>query len=96
MSEGYVIIDRNTRQVWNPRTQQFQGDLTPATLYKGIRGKRGGLVPSKHCDRALRALSLGGNHEGRAIEINILSMVIDDNKVAAKWGNPQTNIRLES
>lgn len=96
MSEGYVVIDRNTRQVWNPRTKQFQSDLTPTTLYKGIRSRRGGLVPSKHCDRAMRDLTFSKEHEGRAIEINILSMVIDDNKVAAQWGNPQTNICLPS
>lgn len=96
MTEGYVIIDRNTRQVWNPRTKGFQGDLTPATLYKGIRRGRAGLVPSKHCDRAMRDLTFSKDHEGRAIEINILSMVIADNKTAAHWGNPQTNICLPS
>lgn len=96
MSEGYVVIDRNTRQVWNPRTKQFQSDLTPATLYKGIRRGRAGLIPSKHCDAALRVLSFSKEHEGRAVEINILSKVIDDNKVAAHWGNPQTNICLPS
>lgn len=89
----YVIIDTNTKEVYNKRTGEFQKTLTSACLYKGVRG-RAGLVPSQHCkNRHLRIWS-DDHNEVRNPEIHILRKVREDSAMDSAAGRPHAIIQL--
>lgn len=89
----YVIIDTNTKQVYNKRTGRFVGKLTESCLYTGVRkGRRGTIVPSKHCND--RHLKIWNQDTDRSVEVHLLLKVVADSGHDALHGRPYVQISL--
>jgi len=87
----YVIIDLNTKEVYNKRTGLFQSTLTKDCLYKSVRG-RAGLVPSKHCNARHLQIWSNDHYEVRNPEIHIMRKVREDSAFDSAAGRPHVVI----